>query len=234
MVVIGPGQDMPDRVTAPDGSARSVASASTDQGLGYISDVLISPSLAEQLDVEPLAAAVAFVNDRPLAARQLGAVEAFRDDWRFDEPATGYRDVSAAWPETGTSAVQLELILAGIAAVFAVLVVGATLALAAAESRDERDVLSIAGAAPRTLARSASAKAWLLAGIGAAMALPVGLLPVAVYIAADDGLMRFAVPWRAVGLVAVVLPAAAAGVAFLASATAQRLKPVRVSTAVFE
>jgi ABC-type transporter Mla maintaining outer membrane lipid asymmetry ATPase subunit MlaF len=63
---------------------------------------------------------------------------------------------------------------------------------------------------------------------------PDDLLPVAVLVAADDGVMRFVVPWRAVGLVGVALPAIAAAVALAASATAQRLRPVRVSTAVFE
>jgi hypothetical protein len=42
------------------------------------------------------------------------------------------------------------------------------------------------------------------------------------------------VPWRTIGLLAVVLPALAAAVALGASALAQRLRPVRVSTAVFD
>jgi ABC-type antimicrobial peptide transport system permease subunit len=129
---------------------------------------------------------------------------------------------------------QVELIMAGLALLFAVLVVGASLALAAAETRDERDVLTVAGASPGTLARAAGARAWLLAGIGAAMALPVGLLPVAVFVLADDGRMQFVVPWRAIGLLAVALPAIVAVVALATSATAQWLRPVRVSTAVFD
>jgi hypothetical protein len=94
--------------------------------------------------------------------------------------------------------------------------------------------LTVAGVAPRTLAASAGAKAWLLAGIGVAMAVPVGLLPVAVFVAADDGAARFVVPWRPIGLLALALPVVVAAVALAASATAQRLRPVRVSTAVFE
>jgi hypothetical protein len=46
--------------------------------------------------------------------------------------------------------------------------------------------------------------------------------------------MIFRVPWRSIGLLAVVLPLTAAAVALVASALAQRLRPVRVSTAVFE
>jgi hypothetical protein len=121
-----------------------------------------------------------------------------------------------------------------VALAFAVLAVGAGLALAAAEYRDERDVLAVAGVAPRTLARSAGGKAWLLAAIGAGMAVPIGLLPVAVFAAADRGDMVFRVPWRTIGLLAVVLPALAAAVALGASTLAQRLRPLRVSTAVFE
>jgi hypothetical protein len=196
--------------------------------------VLVSPALVDELGVEPRDGAVAFVNDGPLTARHFDAIEALRDDWLFDEPATACCDVSAAWPDMGVNPVQVEFIMAGAALVFAVLVVGATLALAAAESRDERDVLTIAGVAPSTLARTAGAKAWLLAAIGALMALPVGLLPVAVFVAADDGVMQFVVPWRTVGLLAIVLPAIAAVAALTASATAQRIRPVRVSTAVFE
>ena len=66
------------------------------------------------------------------------------------------------------------------------------------------------------------------------MALPVGMLPVAVFVLADDGLMQFVVPWRAIGLLAFALPAVVALVALASSATAQRLRPVRVSTAVFD
>jgi hypothetical protein len=124
--------------------------------------------------------------------------------------------------------------LTAAALAFAVLVVGASLALAATESRDERDVLTVAGVAPGSLARSAGGKAWLLAAIGAAMAVPIGLLPVAVFAVADRGDMVFRVPWRTIGLLAVVLPAVAAIVALGASTLAQRLRPLRVSTAVFE
>ena len=45
--------------------------------------------------------------------------------------------------------------------------------------------------------------------------------------------MVLRVPWRTIGLRAVLLPVMAAA-AVGASALAQRLRPVRVSTAVFE
>ncbi|MDD9371962.1 MAG: hypothetical protein PV358_17715, partial [Acidimicrobiales bacterium] len=142
--------------------------------------------------------------------------------------------VSLSWQEPGPTPVQIELVLTGIAVVFAVLVVCASLALAAAESREERDVLSVAGAGPNVLARAAGARASLLAAIGAAMAVPVGMLPVAVYAAADEHHIGFVVPWRTIGLLVVALPIAVAALALAASATAQRLRPVRVATAMFD
>ncbi|HEU0171525.1 MAG TPA: hypothetical protein VFR26_08745, partial [Acidimicrobiales bacterium] len=233
-VVLGSGGEAPNQVTLPGGRVQDVAAVSSERNLGYLSGVLVSPGLVDDIGVEPHDAAVAYINDRPLTRGQLDDVEAFLEDWQFDQGPSTNRAVSARWSETGPTAAQLELILAGAALVFAVLVVGATLALAAAESREERDVLTVTGVAPGMLARAAAARAWLLAVIGAAMAVPVGLLPVAVLVAADDGVMRFVVPWRAVGLVGLALPAIAAAVALAASATAQRLRPVRVSTAVFE
>ncbi len=143
-------------------------------------------------------------------------------------------DLSLNWPDNSPTPFQVELILAGIALLFALLVVGTSLALAAAESRDERDVLTVAGASPRTLAFAAGAKAWLLAGIGALLAVPVGMLPVAVFVAANDGDMDFVVPYRTIALLALAVPTVVALVALATSAAAQRLRPVRVSTALFD
>jgi hypothetical protein len=124
--------------------------------------------------------------------------------------------------------------------VFSLFVVGVSLALAAAESKDERDILTIAGAPPGTLARSAGARAWLLAVIGTAMAVPVGYLPVIVFAWAsdrDDGSIAsfpLVFPTRTVLLLVLAVPLVVAGVSWASSATAQRLRPVRVSTAVFD
>ena len=233
LVILDAAGDPPPWATLPDGLRHEVAIVPSDLSLGPQPGVLIRPTLVDEIGVEPHDAAVAYIAGHALSARQLDAVETFRDDWQFDGPATE-RSVTTAWPDDGASPVQVELILAAAALAFAVLAVGAGLALAAAESRDERDVLAVAGVAPRTLARSAGGKAWLLAAIGACMAVPIGLLPVAVFAAADRGDMVFRVPWRTIGLLAVVLPAVAAIVALGASTLAQRLRPLRVSTAVFE
>jgi len=233
LVVLGSRGDRPPFGTLPDGHPHEVVTVPSDISFEPLPAVLMSPSLLREAGVQPHEAAVAFVADRPLTERRLDALETFSEDWQFDADATN-RVVTAPWPHEGPTPVQIELILAAVALAFAVLVVGASLALAATESRDERDVLTVAGVAPGSLARSAGGKAWLLAAIGAAMAVPIGLLPVAVFAVADRGDMVFRVPWRTIGLLAVVLPALAAAVALGASALAQRLRPVRVSTAVFE
>jgi putative ABC transport system permease protein len=222
-------------VTLPDGRMEPLPSVASDHGLGNMWGALASPSLVDELGLGAPAAALAYVVDEPLTSGQADDIGFLSAELSGAPGADGsYVDFSVRWPESGPTPVQVELILTGVALLFAVLVVGASLALAAAESRDERDVLTVAGVAPRTLAASAGAKAWLLAGIGVAMAVPVGLLPVAVFVAADDGAARFVVPWRPIGLLALALPVVVAAVALAASATAQRLRPVRVSTAVFE
>jgi putative ABC transport system permease protein len=226
-----------DTLTLPDGSSRELPIVSSDRTVGGMWSVLVSPAYLDELGLDPTDGALVFVADRPLTTEQVDEIDELRSDWWADQVGgvpTSYLDVSVRWHEPGPTPVQVELIMAGLALLFAVLVVGASLALAAAESRDERDVLTVAGAPPGTLARAAGARAWLLAGIGAAMALPVGLLPVAVFALADDGRMQFVVPWRAIGLLAVALPAIVAVVALATSATAQRLRPVRVSTALFD
>lgn len=234
LVSLGTGEARP--ATLPDGRTLTVPNVGSRVGLGGTWNVLISLALAEDQGLTPTEGALAYVSDEPLTDEQADDLENVRDDWQAQRPdgTDPYLDLSARWPEGGPTPVQIELIMAGIALAFATLVVGTSLALAAAESRDERDVLTVTGAAPGALARTAGARAWLLAGIGAAMAVPMGLLPVAVYAAADDGAMVFVVPWRSIGVLAVALPVLVAAVALAASTMAQALRPVRVSTAVFD
>jgi len=73
----------------------------------------------------------------------------------------------------------------GLALALTLFVVAASLALAAAETRDERDVLSVVGAAPTMLRRASAHKAWLLSFLGAVLGIPVGFLPVVVFTRAD-------------------------------------------------
>ncbi|MGH9000886.1 MAG: hypothetical protein ACRDY7_16010, partial [Acidimicrobiia bacterium] len=104
------------------------------------------------------------------------------------------------------------------------------LALAAAETRDERDFLAVIGASPSTMRRSSARKAVLLSALGAAVTFPVGFLPVVVYTRADPRAFPLVFPGRMTVLLLVAVPAVAWVVTNVGSALALRVRPVRVST----
>ena len=108
------------------------------------------------------------------------------------------------------------------------LVVAIGLALAAAESRDERDILVAVGARPRTMRSMAGVKAVVLTTTGVALGVPAGLIPSL----AEARSVRSEIhaPWLGVAGLVIVIPAVAGGMAWAASSIAQRLRPVRMST----
>ena len=217
-----------------------------------MSSILLSADKAEELGLRPQRLATLFHSPAALTADQRDSLEDVQYEQGFEASAdssglsrqpldtTGATSITFGYPEGGPSPFQLELLLTAVALVFSLFVIGVSLALAAAESKDERDVLTIAGAPPGILARSAGARAWLLAVLGAAMAVPVGFLPVVVFSWAKDRQVYDAdgfpivFPTRTVLLLLVAVPLVVALVSWLTSATAQRLRPVRVSTASFD
>ena len=120
-----------------------------------------------------------------------------------------------------------------IALVFALFVVAVGLALAAVETRDERDVLAVLGAPPRTLRRASGYKAFLLTLLGGVIAVPVGLVPVALVTRVTEDGLPVVVPWRTIALLVVAVPVLAAALTTAASRIAARYRPVQVSTATF-
>jgi len=83
--------------------------------------------------------------------------------------------------------------------------------------------------------RTSAHKAVLLAVFGAALAVPVGFLPVVVFTAADRSATPFLVfPWRTVATLLLVVPVLIGLVTSGASTVALRLRPVRVSTMTFD
>lgn len=229
-----------DLTVTPPGVSEPVAARAVHHphGLGYLTRLLISPERADALGLETVSAGTLFHLPSPITDDQRDGLEDLQYDNAFAD-----RDsmLTVQWDHgsSGPTPLQVELILSGIALVFSLFVVGVSLALAAAESKDERDILTIAGAPPAALARSAGARAWLLAAIGGAMAVPVGFLPVMVFsYASHDQLVdeRFPLvfPSRTVLMLVLVVPTIVCAVSFASSAAAQRLRPVRVSTATFE
>jgi hypothetical protein len=108
-----------------------------------------------------------------------------------------------------------------------------SLALSAAETRDERDVLVSLGAPPQTMRGVAAWKAATLSFTGAALAIPTGFIPVAVayHAAVQRGdVARLAFPWSTVFELLLIAPLIAALVAGVGSAIAQRVRPTQMST----
>ena len=206
--------------------------------LSYLSTILVTPERAAKLGLAVDEVGTIFTTPQALTEVARDGLEDLQSA-QLPGESDGYASFSWWSPRGGPTPLQVELILTGLALVFSLFVVGASLALAAAESKDERDVLTIAGAPPGVLARAAAARAWLLAAIGGVMAIPIGFLPVMVFSTArsssggQDGL-PIVFPSRTALLLLVAVPCIVALAALTASATAQRLRPVRVSTATFE
>lgn len=174
-----------------------------------------------------------------LSGSQVASVGDIVEDHRLDmatpDVAAPQLSVSTAmhYPETGLDPLLLEALLTGAALLFSLFVVAVSLALAAAETRDERDVLTVVGAAPGTMWRTSARKAVFLTALGGALAVPVGFLPV-VMVTLADAPTPLVFPWRVALVVLVAVPAIAGAVTALGSAVALRVRPVRISTMAFD
>jgi putative ABC transport system permease protein len=225
--------------------------------VGDLPRVLVSPALVEQLGLTPGDGPVVLRADHDLTDDEVGAIEDLRDDYYAahpdDDPTPvpvpggGERKVVRAGVSHDFTFVQtfarsdtvdafvVEAILSAIAVGFALIVVAVSLALAAAETRDERDVLAIVGATPATMRRTSAQKAAILTVMGGLLAIPVGFLPVVVFTRADRvGGPLLVFPWRTVSVLVVAVPLITTAATTAASALALRLRPVRVSTMTFE
>ena len=113
-------------------------------------------------------------------------------------------------------------------------VVAVNLALSAAETRDERDVLTVVGAAPGAMARTNGYKAALLTVMGAVLAIPIGFLPIAVYVHGAPGVIPLEFPWRVAALLVIAIPLVGGLIVTAGSAAALRLRPVHISTMAYD
>jgi hypothetical protein len=207
-------------------AARSVASLYGPEG---VSTVLVSPSTARAAGVEVRNAAVAVRSPHPLTDEQRDALTEL-----VYGQGIGQTDIQWYTPSSGPSPFQLQLALSALALVFSVLVIAASLALAAAESRDERSALTLAGAPPRVLARTAGAKAGLLAVLGGLLAVPIGFLPVVVFSLVDETGLPVRLPWTTIGALVAAVPVVAGLIAWTTSGAASRLRPPRISAMAFD
>jgi hypothetical protein len=214
--------------------------------LGMLPQVIMTPAAAVAHGYETGPGPVVLRNPSDFTRAQIAALQDVSDEFLAGEKGgseivlrgTGggaITGVAIYEASDAPSPFVLEAILSGVALALALFVVGVSLALAAAETRDERDVLAVVGAPPAVMRRTSAQKAVILTVMSAVLAIPVGFLPAVVFTAADGRSSPWLVfPWRTVLLLVIAVPLVTAALTSLASALALRVRPVRVSTMTFE
>ena len=140
------------------------------------------------------------------------------------------------WQGTHSDSISLTAfrnIMVAVVLAIALIVLAMSLALSAAETRDERDVLVSLGARPSTMRSLSAWKAALLAVTAALIAIPTGFVPVAVvfYAVVRAGeAARLSFPLSTVVVLVVAAPLIAAIVAYVGGAIAQTVRPTKMST----
>lgn len=216
----------------------TVLDADAAGSLARIGGLLVTPEQARELDLVASPFEIVLRAPGAVTADQALAIYSTLDlaNAQPDAPLDTRLFMSAQLNH-GDGLYDRGLIESGIAAaalLFALFVVAANLALAAAETRDERDVLSIVGAAPRTMTRTNACKAILLTGLGAVLAVPLGWLPVAIHLALDGEGIPTVFPLRTVALLVIGVPLVAGGMTTVATRLSLRYRPVLLSTTTFE
>jgi putative ABC transport system permease protein len=195
--------------------------------LGFMPGLITTERLAE-LDLSTVTGPVVVRAPTDLTEEQLRAIEVLASVPRSQEPVpTVFLPTNPG--DGDLPAGTLQLVASIVALAFTLGVVATGLGLAAAESRDERDVLLAVGARPSTLWGVAGRKALWLAAAGVLVGIPTGLLPLSVVLQASDTTDAVvAVPWPTLAAFAVVIPLLAGVVTGTSSALAQRFRPVRI------
>lgn len=177
----------------------------------YLGEAFVSASTVEQLGLSATTASVVAQAERAITGEDLDRLQAYGLQAYSDEPGAVLAD-------------RLQWAGVGVAGLLALLVVGASVALAAAEGRDEAATLSAVGAGPMRH-RAIGAMHGLFIGLaGTVTGVLVGLSGGAAFLQLD-GRDGTAIPW--VGLVgtAVVVLAASPVAGWLV--TPHRLRMTR-------
>jgi putative ABC transport system permease protein len=207
---------------------------------------LVAPSTAESLGLQVVEGPVALHAPSTITADQRDRLADLSDDLDYDYGTGDWRpgEVSTVvWLFHPYESFELSagLITAGVvgaATLFSLAVVALGLALSAAETKDERDVLAAIGAQPSALRRLAAAKAAVLSATGMLIGVPLGFIPMVVVLRAASVNRTTSItplfPWVQVALLVVVVPIIATLATLAASGIALRLRPVRASTMAFD
>jgi putative ABC transport system permease protein len=151
----------------------------------------------------------------------------------MNNPATQSTFIAWEGASSSISATQAKEIILGVVVLLALLVLAMSLALSAAETRDERDILVSLGARPSTMRSVSAWKSASLAVAGAVLAVPTGFIPVWVVFHAvrrANEHAHVAFPWSTVAQLVIAAPIIVAIVAYIGSAIAQAVKPTKMST----
>jgi putative ABC transport system permease protein len=181
--------------------------------------IVVSERTAARAGLRPTVTDVVLRAPAALTAEQRGALRALAISIdRGAPPAAAAEITVAGTPQPDEIAATLATLLT-ITAALTLAVVAIGLALSAAEGKDDDTVLAALGADPAIRRRLRATQAAMLVGIGGLLAVPAGLIPAAVIIVQGNDIegapLRFAVPWPAVAVVLLALPAVAAAGAWL-------------------
>jgi putative ABC transport system permease protein len=196
----------------------AVAADAPPYRLGNLPAVVIAADRAAQVGLLPaswdsilLRAAAPLTPDQIDAARAVAA----------RAPGTSVTSLE----DTTLSADPLRKGALALAAVSAIAIVGVAVALVAAESRRDHAILVAVGAGPGTRRKVVGATALLLAALAGLIAVPAGFLPTAlIQRAAGEG-YPIVVPWFAIVVVTLAVPALAG---LLAAAVSRRPPAARL------
>jgi putative ABC transport system permease protein len=197
---------------------------------------LITAHKAHELGLPIVDAGLIAANPLKFDEAQRASIDALGSSMTVAPTGSSSRPIEVLWSgprDHGLSPSAVRRIMLAIVVAIALLVLAMSLALSAAETRDERDVLVALGAPPRTMRAVAAWKAALLSWAGAAVAIPTGFIPVAfVYLAVAraDERANLVFPWSTALILLVAAPLIAALVAAIGSGIAQRIRPTKMST----
>lgn len=211
-----------------------------DYAVGSLPRLLVTPAMVSRLGLVQRPPLTVMRTPAPLTRSQITFVNDTVEEHRLDSTPAGPLEpqlnvfTETLYPSDAPNPLLLEAVLTLTALLFSLFVVGVSLALAAAETRDERDVLTVVGAPPKTMWGASGRKAVLLTALGSALAVPVGFLPVVVVTLASHPTPPLVFPWRITALLLIAVPLVAGLATGAASAVGLRVRPVRISTMAFD
>jgi len=116
-----------------------------------------------------------------------------------------------------TDTTRARYALTATAVGLALIIVAVAVALVGAESRRETAILSAVGAAPGVRRRMVGANAFLMTALAGVLAVPAGLVPMALILISERPRQPVPIQWSIVGIVAIGAPLVAGLVAALVS-----------------